>query len=63
MIIGSVMLNLAFICGLVAVSLLTLYDSKRFKLKLKPDKAIIVATRAAFFFMSMAMFTMVWHFI
>ncbi len=63
MIIGSVMLKLAFICGLVAVSLLTLYDSKRFKLKLKPDKAIIVATRAAFFFMSMAMFTMVWHFI
>jgi len=63
MIVGSVMLKLAFICGLVAVSLLTLYDSKRFKLKLKPDKAIIVATRAAFFFMSMAMFTMVWHFI
>ncbi|HIE31201.1 MAG TPA: hypothetical protein EYP67_02315 [Methanosarcinales archaeon] len=61
MIGGSVMLKLAFVCGLLALSLLTLYDSKRFKLK--TDKAIIIATRAAFFFLSMAMFTMVWHFI
>ena len=65
MIIGSVMLKLAFICGLVAVSLLALYDSKRSRqmLPLKSDTAILIATRAAFFFMSMAMFTMVWHFI
>jgi cytochrome c-type biogenesis protein CcmF len=61
MIIGSVLLKLAFICGLIAVSLLALYDSKRFKLR--PDKAIRTATRAAFFFLSMAMFMMVWCFI